>query len=119
MKYKKLADIYHNTKGNKLYADALLDSFEKDAKNFLKDIRNEQVVASVKVSRSGMTRRFNFHKYNGLLNLLYNRKISYDPVKVSGCGMDMYWHLLYTACEILTKSKKVNYNLLCSYQILL
>jgi len=69
------------------------------------------------VSKSGMTRKFNYRNYNMLLNICYNNKFSWDAVKVEGCGMDMHWNLQFLTCQDLaTKGEieKHNLNMLCS-----
>jgi len=55
------------------------------------------------------------------LNICYNQKFSWDEVKVGGCGMDMWWYLLFTTCERLTDTQKdsFNYNSASSYQTIL
>lgn len=123
---KQLQKILDATKGSSEYYD--LDTFHRDAKRFLADIRSCNITASMKVSSSGMTRRFNTLRYNMLLNVVYNEKYSWDPVKVGGCGMDMYWNLLYTTCEALLRKGEESkrrekglrsYNSLCSHQHIL
>jgi hypothetical protein len=116
---KKLMEVYQEAKGDNSYYS--FDKFIKDAKSYLKDIKAEKVIASMKVSRSGMTRRFNTQHYNMLLNICYNQKFSWDEVKVGGCGMDMWWYLLFTTCERLTDTQKdsFNYNSASSYQTIL
>jgi len=96
--------------------------FIKDAKEFIKDIKKSRVICSMKVSRSGMTRRFNWDKYNMLINICYNQKQDYNAVRVGGCGMDMHWHTLFRTCEdLVTKGEmeKWGLNLACSHQKIL
>ncbi len=112
---KELEKVFNKAKGdNKYYT---LESFKEDAKRFIKDIKKRETVCSIKVSKSGMSRTFNYAKrYNMLLNICYNQKRSYDPVKVQGCGMDMHWYLQLRTCEeIMTKKEleKYNINALC------
>ena len=118
---KKLKKIFDEAKkGECIYYD--FDRFKEDVKNFLKDIKKNQVVTSMKVSRGGMTRHFNTNGYNMLLNVCYNQKRSNDPVKVGGCGMDMMWHLFFRTCEMVgTKGENGEHflNSKCSSQILL
>ena len=121
---KKLQKLYNEAKeteyGKKQYYT--FESFCNDAKSYLRDIRKYNVVCSMEVSRSGMTRHFNTQHYNGLLNICYNGKLSYDPVKVGGYGMDMHWHLLFRTCEDLSTQKemdKYSYNSKCSSQPIL
>jgi hypothetical protein len=86
-------------------------------KDFSKDLKKENLIVAMKVSKSGMTRNFSFHKHNGLINAVYHNKLNYGAVKVSGCGMDMLWHLLYTVTqEIFTKKEieKLGLNSKCS-----
>lgn len=75
----------------------------------------ESIVLSIQVSKSGMSREFNFANtsYNLIFNIIYNNKISYEKVKVGGCGMDMLWYLLHTTAQTITKRK--DYNATCSY----
>ena len=122
---KKLEKIYNQAKGdNKYYS---LEDFTNDAKSYLKDIKKHNVICSMQVSRSGMTRRFNTQHYNMLLNICYNQKFTWDEVKVGGCGMDMHWHLLFTTCEVIlnmfdsgkNREKWLDYNRLCSSQPIL
>lgn len=78
-----------------------LDQFIKGVELLKKDIVNRRIILHVDVSRSGMTRRMNFYNYHNMpLNILYHQTPSFDPVRVGGCGMDMIWHLLYTAMEV-------------------
>lgn len=95
------------------------DEFKQDAKDFIKAIKRREVVASMHVSQSGMTRKFNSVSFNMLWNICYNQKMSWDVVKVYGCGMDMWWNLNYITCQILmTKGEieKYRINSLCSQQ---
>lgn len=114
---KKLQEVYNKAKGdNKYYS---FEDFMLDAKSYLKDIRKDNVICSITVSRSGMTRHFNTLHYNMLLNICYNNRFSWDSVRVSGCGMDMHWHLLYRTCEDLATRKgieKYRYNSRASSQ---
>lgn len=117
---KKLQAVFKRAKGDNEYYT--FEYFKSDAKNFLKDIRKHRVVAGVQVSRSGMTRHFNTQRYNMLLNICYNQKLDWQPVRVSGCGMDMWWHLLFRTCEdIATKGEmeKWSLNMACSLQTIL
>ena len=117
---KKLKVIFEAAKNDNGYYT--FELFKKDAKSFLKDIKKYNVYTSMKVSRSGMTRHFNTSKYNILLNICYNQKISSDPVKVGGCGMDMMWHLFFRTCENLEtegQMEKHFINSKCSSQKLL
>jgi hypothetical protein len=107
----KLRAIYDKAKGDKHYFS--FESFKEDAREFLKDCRNRATVCHMEVSRSGMMRRFNFDKYNMLLNICYNKRATWDAVRVGGCGMDMHWYLKFTNCESLaTKAEcaKFDYN---------
>ena len=74
--------------------DHILSSYSR----LKKAIERKELVCHIRVSQSGMTRWLNFAKnHNFILNFLYNQKGSFDPVKVGGCGMDMGFHLLYSA----------------------
>lgn len=102
---KRLLEIYNKAKGDKeFYA---FEDFKGDCKNLLKDMRKRKLYCSLKVSKSGMTRHFGFiNPHNRTLNVVYNQKISFEPVKVGGCGMDMGFHLLYTFYNaVLTKAE--------------
>ena len=113
----KLRKVYDRAKGDSGYYT--FDDFVSSAKSYLKDIKKYQVVAGMRVSRSGMTRHFNTQRYNMLLNICYNQKLSWDEVRVGGCGMDMHWHLLFRACEdVATKGEmdKHSLNSRCSSQ---
>ena len=112
---KQLLKLYNNAKGEKNYYS--FDNFRDDAKSYIKDIKNRNTVCSMHVSASGMTRKFNYTKYNMLLNICYNSRFSWEQVKVGGCGMDMHWYLQFTACEDLCTKKeneKYNFNSLSS-----
>jgi len=106
-KAKKERDFYYS-----------FEDFINDAKQFLKDICNRDTICHMDVSGSGMNRKFNFVNYNMLLNICYNNKMSFEPVKVGGCGMDMHWHLKYRTCEELFTKKEIEnkqLNYLCSF----
>ena len=113
----KLQKVYDLAKNKDSFYG--FSSFERDAKQFIKDIKKGRVICSMKVSRSGMTRHFNWDKYNMLINICYNNKQSWDSVKVGGCGMDMHWHTLFRTCEDLVtdgEMEKYNLNSQCSRQ---
>ena len=121
---KILTAIYQKARKENQYTTlenllTAFDMFKTDLKRYERRAKNKQAITlHMKVSSSGMTRHFNFaeHRYNMLFNTLYNNKVSYDPVKVGGCGMDMLWHLLYTACErVMEKKTASNFNGTCSY----
>jgi len=79
----------------------------KELKSQIKKTEGRCVIASIeKVLKSGMTRIISFHfvgkKYNiyQLNHLIskvcgYSRPQNYNGIKVSGCGMDMIFHILY------------------------
>lgn len=117
---KKLLEYYTEAKGDKMYYSK--KDFLSDIKDFINRIKKENIIASVNVSRSGMTRRLNTNKDNLILNIFYNKKYSYEPVKINGCGMDMLWYLLYSTCQnIFTEKelKKYSINSKCTrYRIL-
>lgn len=102
---KKLLAIYEGAKSDNenLKQYYTFEDFKRNAKEYIKDLKNprKNTVCGMTVSRSGMTRHFNFDKYNMLLNIIYNQKFSWLAVKVGGCGMDMHWHLKFRACEEL------------------
>jgi hypothetical protein len=113
-----LLKLYTKAKDNKEYKKYYsFQSFVKDAKDYIKDIKKRNTICTINPSKSGMSRTFNFDKYNMLLNICYNGTMNYDKVKVSGCGMDMHWYLKFvTAEQLLTKKEieKYNINSLCS-----
>lgn len=112
---KKLLAIYNNAKGNNDYYS--FDSFKIDVKDYLKTIRTGRTVCSMHVSRSGMFRRFNFDRFNMVLNIAVRGVKSWDAIPMSGCGMDMHWYLKFSACERLAtkgENEKYNYNSRCS-----
>lgn len=101
---KKLQVVFNQAKNTDSFYG--FSSFERDAKQFIKDIKKGAVVCSMRVSRSGMTRHFNWDKYNMLINICYNEKQSWDAVRVGGAGMDMHWHTLFRTCEdLVTKGE--------------
>lgn len=108
MKNKKaLMKIYEEVKGDKTFYS--FDDFRGDIKELLHDMRKREVYCSLKVSKSGMTRHFGFRtSHNRVLNIIYNDKISLDPVKVGGCGMDMGFHLLYTFYNAVLTKKEID-----------
>ena len=111
---KRLLEVYNKAKGDFHYS---FEEFLEDAKSFIKDVKKRNTICSIKVSSSGMSRRFDFKDYNLLLNVCYNQKKEYDCVKVSGCGMDMHWNLKYITCQDLMTKKEIekyNINMLCS-----
>lgn len=121
---KKLLKVFERAKHNSktIYDYYTFDDFKRDAKSFLKLVRERDLVLSMEVSRSGMTRHFNSNGFNSLMNLCYHHKKDYDPVRVSGCGMDMHWYLIFTCCEVLATKKekqKYNYNSLAGHQPLI
>lgn len=106
MQSKKLLHaVFDKSKNENLYYS--FDSFFLDARAFIKDVKNHSTICTINPARSGMSRRFNFDRYNMLLNICYNGKKSWDPVFVSGCGMDMHWHLKFSTCQLLTTKKEI------------
>ena len=113
---KKLLILYSQAKGNNKYYSST--NFLRDVKNYIKDCKNQTTYCSIKVSRSGMTRHFDFDKYNMLLNITYHQKFTWKAIRVKGCGMDMHWHLKLHACTSLTTKKELKkwqLNSACSY----
>lgn len=115
---KQLKAIYDKSKGDNQYIT--FDNFLAAAKAFQKIIKKGKgrTVCHIDVSRSGMTRKFNFDgNLNLLFNVCYSGKRSHEPVRVGGCGMDMHWHLKFTTCEDIFTKKELdrwNMNYLCS-----
>lgn len=88
--------------------------FEKYAKHG-KNYGDYCIHVSMKVSRSGMTRHFNFSgNINLVANVIYNNKVSFLPVRVTGCGMDMLWYTLYQCISVILPNGK-DYNSTASY----
>lgn len=119
---KELKKIYDQAKGVKEYYS--FEDFCLDARIFKKTILKRQFIMSMKVSSSGMTRKFNTIRLNMFLNICYDQKATRDKVKVRGCGMDMAWHLLYSVCQKIMTSKEISnkersINLLCSDYIII
>ena len=117
---KKLQAIFakaYKKKSRDFYYE--FEDFKNDAKSYQKAMKpnGENTVCSMRVSRSGMTRHFNFDRYNMLFNICYNEKMDWDSVKVGGCGMDMHWYLKFRTCEqLFTKREydKYSLNVRCS-----
>jgi len=112
---KDLQTIFDKAKGEHPYYT--IGDFKQDAKMFVNDCKDRNTYCHIAPSKSGMSRKFNFDRYNMLLNICYNGIFSWEPVKVSGCGMDMHWYLKFTACEkLLTPAdlQKFDYNSACS-----
>jgi hypothetical protein len=117
---KELLKVFNEAKGEHLYYS--FEDFMQDAKNFIKDVKYRNTYCTIKPSKSGMSRKFNFNKYNCLLNICYNGKFEWKNVPVSGCVMDMHWYLKYSVCERLMTKKELekhNINYLCSSGIIL
>lgn len=103
---KQLMKIFNESKNDTLFYD--FNDFVRNSKSLIEDIKKENVYCSLKVSKSGMTRHFGFKiNYNVILNIVYNKKISNDPVKIGGCGMDMGFHLLYSFCNAVMTEKEI------------
>jgi len=118
----ELEALFNKAKGDNQYYK--FDDFLRDVKTYQKLIRsnNARTVCSLTVSKSGMTRYFNFDSFNMLFNICYNNKLSWDSVKICGCGMDMHWYLKFRACEALFTKKEVgkyNMNSKCSSGVVL
>ena len=74
--------------------------------------KRESIYMSVKVSSSGMSRRFNvMRNYNWVLNNIVNSKDISDPVLIKGCGMDMAWWMLYKFTQRINKGVKTKRDL--------
>lgn len=113
---KKLLEIYAKAQAGDYYTSA---DFLADARAFIKDIRQHRVIAHIDPSRSGMSRKINFLRYNGLINICRKGKIGWEYVSVGGCGMDMYWYTMYLTCEDLLTKKEIDkwgINMACSHQ---
>ena len=111
---KKLQAIYDKAKKcDNPYIS--FDGFLYAAKRFQKIMKKEhgRTCCHIDVSRSGMSRKFNFDgNLNLLFNVCYNEKKSCEKVSVGGCGMDMHWHLKFITCEmIFTKKELEKYNM--------
>jgi hypothetical protein len=109
---KQLLEIFNNATKNKYYS---FDNFKSDIKLFSKFFRyrkyssNNRIVLSCIPSRSGMSRIMNFYpKYiNVLVNICIKNKVSFDSMRIGGCGMDMIWNTLYVTCSHLFTTKEM------------
>ena len=80
------------------------DVFVEIIEDIITKLNKRELVCSMVVSQSGMTRRFGFlPRYNYVFNVIYNGKISYNKVKVWGCGMDMLFHLMHFCFRTINK----------------
>lgn len=106
---KELLEVFNRAKIDNNYYT--FENFTSGCKALLKDMKNRKVYCSLTVSKSGMSRRFGFKpEYNAVLNIVYNKKLSNEPVKVGGCGMDMGFHLLYTFYNAVLTKKEIDAN---------
>lgn len=109
MRVKNLERIFQNAKIDDSYYTK--KQFVNDCNLFAKLFDKKQIILAMKVNRSGMTRWFTGLKWqNAIMNIIYNDKFSYEPVKVVGCGMNMHWHLLYRVIQEIRKNKMDNIN---------
>ena len=112
---KALRQLFDQVKNpNRYYS---FDNFLEDAKAFINDVKKRNTTCSIKPARSGMSRKFNFVRYNVLLNIVYNQKYNSNYVSVGGCGMDIHWLLKFSTCQALmtkTEIEKNDINLRCS-----
>ena len=104
-----------------------LSTWEQEhVKKTYKAIKNGKIYASIEsVSRSGMSRRIKFYRIEknriiqatNAVNYLRYNKWCYDVniagMKVTGCGMDMIFHTLYSSLQYKdAKNWHQNYNTL-------
>lgn len=115
---KQLQKIYDNIENKCRYTT--FNYFHNQCKELLHDIKSGTIICHVTPSKSGMSRKIRFHKYNWLINALYHGKItdkSVEYLNISGCGMDMLWYSLFTSCEMIAtpaEIEKYNLNSRCS-----
>lgn len=93
------------------YSPDPLKAFEEDAKRWVKAIKNRRMACIIKsVSPSGMSRvmyfiesrKGGFSQFYSFLNAMgYTQARNGDGICVSGCGMDMVFHVNYTICHRL------------------
>lgn len=92
---------------------------KRNAERFIKALKEGRLVCSVKhVSGSGMSRVISFcemqsytvnrkrrwaiYQFNWFFKHLgWRYNDSWDAIQVSGCGMDMIFHVLYNVCGTL------------------
>lgn len=118
-----IADFYKSDED----IQARKNEIDKKMESTLQTIKQGKVYAKVdSVSRSGMSRKISFYrvKYNEIENITPNiawlcgavtpgkieqgnKFIVDEGLKVSGCGMDMIFHTLYS-CMPYSQSKKWN-----------
>lgn len=105
---KKLIEKWDKTKKDNEYYT--LDSYLKDCQRLLDMIdKRKTIYCHITPSVSGMSRRINFDSWvNCVLNIVYNNKMSWEEVKIGGCGMNMLWYLLFRFCETATTSKMID-----------
>ena len=111
---KKLQAIFNKAPHRGEYDYYFFKDFKEDIRDYFKDLKNHKknTICSMKVSRSGMTRHFNFDKYNMLFNIVYSQKRSWAPVRVGGLGMDMHWSLKFSVCkQVFTKGENDKHRL--------
>ena len=90
-----------------------IEAFEADAKRWVKAIKDRRMGCVIKsVSRSGMSRTMyffegrkgGFSQFYTFLNAMgYTQSRDRDGISVSGCGMDMVFHVNYTICHRLCR----------------
>lgn len=100
-----------------------IESFEKDAAEYIKAIKERRMLCTIKsVSNSGMSRNIKFHSCQKTKTGYYFRNywtffktLGYTPAssdrdtfRIGGCGMDMIFHTNYTIIHKLHKLGFIN-----------
>ena len=98
-------EVLKNLAKNQYYTE---DNFCKDIETFITAIQNGRLITEViSVSRSGMSRTIMieafegdykngyYRNFIGMFRILGEKVTKEGYIKVSGCGMDMVFHLKY------------------------
>lgn len=119
---KKLEMIYNEIQSNSKSVFYLsFEQFIEVAGSFVKEVKKENLeMELVSVDKSGISRVFRVANddnkqieslYNQFINAVYhrtfNRKNDFQEIRISGCGMDMHWHLLFSICEAICTSGEI------------
>jgi len=102
---KQLLKVYQSAKGDNQYYS--FEDFKCNVKSFIKDVKKGNTYCGMYVSKSGMLRKFNFDKYNMILNICNHKLYSWEPVKMGGCGMDMHWYCKFNTIRDLCTKKEI------------
>lgn len=117
---KELKDIFAKAKKENQYVteENFLDACQDFAKTFAKynTKKSKTIFCSIKVSASGVSRKINFEgQINMVVNTILASKVSYDPYRADGCGMDMLWYTLFRTIGTIQPHLKDSYNGTCSH----